>query len=158
MSKKDRAESKPFVYDDSEMFRRPTFRHVMAIFGALVLLLLNFSFVMTIVERSARHGYFDWRQEALMFLVILLMDILILVPVLFEVNWLKVSGDKIVLRTIFWRATVNWADIVEFKQPNYTSHVLLRTKRCFYLINKRDFKRYEELAKIISSRVSKQIA
>jgi len=133
-------------------YTRPKWKHATRVFGVLILLLLNFSMVMSDIERHSKHMQLDFGKEALTYLVLLFFDITILLPLIFEVNQVDVNSEQLILKTIFFAAKLKWADIVYFKKPLYLKFGIVRTRRCIYLINKKDIKNFDDLAETIMAR------
>lgn len=89
-------------------------------------------------------------QGMLLYVVLLIFICTILIPTIFEVRQIKVTALGLELSTIFWRSNLAWQDIVAFRHPDYLKIAMIKTRKCIYLINKRDLSNYEELEKRLS--------
>ncbi|HEY9785324.1 MAG TPA: hypothetical protein V6D17_07980 [Candidatus Obscuribacterales bacterium] len=147
--------SKPeqFSFEDKRVFSRQLWKTILRVFFAIIIIMLNITSVMSDIERHGKNLGLSWQQEVCMYLFLLFIDITILVPILMEVQRVEVTPEKLTLRTLFFQRAVDWKDITLFKQWRFIVYALLRTPRCFYLINRRDIKGFAELAQIIDSRL-----
>src|SRR5262249_15592823 len=136
----------------TEEYRRARWKHLIRIFGMIVLALFPIALLGAEIQRHQAFPNADLRRILLMDLVLILVDLSMLVPIIFEVDTALVTNDKLVLKTILWKATLAWQDILSFKSAPPWRFAMLKTKRCFYLLNKRDIKRFEQLAETITSK------
>ena len=130
----------------------------MRVFGVVLLVVLNVALIMSDVERFNKHLKFSFAHEFISYIALLLLDVTILLPILFEVDQAEATREHLILKTIFWKAKLTWDQIVSFKTPPMLKFSVLKTARCFYLINKRDIKRFDELAEIINKHVNQPVA
>lgn len=131
----------------TEVYKRPKWKNGIRIFGFVVIVLLNFSMIMSSIKL-----HMPLQRSIFSYLLLLLFDLIILFPVVFEVHSIEVKPDKLVLKTLFWKVSLAWQDIVEFKCPQYMRFAILRTRRCFYLIKRQDIKGFDHLAQSIASK------
>jgi len=76
----------------------------------------------------------------------------VLFPIIFEAWYVKADKEKIELKTMLWRATRQWDQVTDFKNPVYMKLAMLRTGRLFYFLNKRVLPDYPILESIILRR------
>lgn len=137
-------------------FKRPLWVHFVRYFGLIVIIVLNVSMVMANLEHHQKGEVIDVTKEIVCYLFLLLIDATMLFPIIFEINSAKVSLEGIVIGTTLWRKKYKWTDIVKFNRgPSYLKLALIKTQRCFYLINKKDVRDFDILAAIIESRAGK---
>lgn len=138
------------------IYKRPLWVHFVRYFGLIVIIVLNVSMVMANIEHHQKGEVIDISKEIICYLFLLLIDATMLFPILFEINSAKVSLQGITIGTTLWRRTYKWQDIFKFNRgPSYLKLAIIKTQRCFYLINKKDVKEFEMLAKIIEARAGK---
>ena len=142
---------KKFSPDDSGVYARPRWRHASRIFGALIVVMLNISAVMTAVTSHSQGLKFNIKEVPI-FLVVLLCDLTILLPIICEVDMAKLTDECLILKTTFYNRSIPWGDISAFKAPTFMVFSYIKVGRCFYLINKRHTRGYDQLAQAISSR------
>ncbi|MGH9548720.1 MAG: hypothetical protein ACRD3W_05060 [Terriglobales bacterium] len=123
-------------------------------FIMLTIITLHIAMIGSLVDRSLHHRHLVLAKEAVQFVFLFFIDITLLMPVVFEVDKLRIDEDKLVLKTLVFTHTIAISDILEFKSPPFLRVGLLRTRRCFYLINKRQFDQYDDLARAITSRLT----
>ncbi len=138
------------------LYKRPLWVHFIRYFGLIVIIVLNVSMVMANIEHHQKGEVIDISKEIICYLFLLLIDATMLFPILFEINSAKVTLEGIRIGTTLWRRTYKWQDIVKFNRgPSYLKLAIIKTKRCFYLINKKDVKEFDMLAKVIEARAGK---
>ena len=121
----------------------PLWKVAVRLVGFSLVVFLNLSLLMSSV--TYHHGvkpHAHQFNEPLLYGVLMFFNILILIPALFEVRWLKMSSEGLQLATLLWKSRLSWQDIVEFRHPAYLKVALLRTRRCFYILNRRDLTNY----------------
>ena len=96
----------------------------------------------------------DVSKELLFFVFVGIVNVLFAVPAIFEVNRARVTNETLQLNTLLWRSRLKWSDLVEFEQPRFLKFAILRTKRCFYLINRRDIIAFDSLARSITDKMA----
>lgn len=154
--KKQKSSSEPkskeivFDYSIPRSYKRGVFSKAFRYFGVSILLLLNLSMIMSLIERAQAGRLIHPLQEGMFFVFLLIIDALLLVPLLFEANRVETNPEFIRLYTLFWRRTLKWDQIRGFEAPKFFKYAILKTARCFYLINKYDLKPFDELASTIS--------
>lgn len=154
-----RGEQLPPVDPDSpHTYQRSAWKHYIRYPAVFMLLLLNVAIVMSFIERIPKHQTMDPLKEAFFFLFVLFIDLFWLVPMIFEVNKVDTDSDGVRVSTLFWKSQFPWDRILKFEQPRFLKFALMRTARCFYLINKYDLKPYYELAAIIAAKMPSEIA
>lgn len=121
----------------------------MRIFGIVLMSVLNVSLVMSDIERANKAAHFSLAHELITYVALLLLDTTVLMPLIFEVDKVELFNDSILLKAIFWTARLKWEEIQYFKTPPMLKFALLKSQRCFYLLNKRDIKQFSELAAAI---------
>ncbi|MBX9691945.1 MAG: hypothetical protein K2Z81_06140, partial [Cyanobacteria bacterium] len=130
-------------------FKRAAWKHYIRYFVVATILLLDVSTVMSFITRLQAHNVQSMFHEFVFFLIVGIVNLLFLVPVMFEVNRVNLETDGLGLTTLFWRTRLSWSQITEFTQPMMLKYGVLKTKHSFYLINKRDFKQFKEIAETI---------
>ena len=88
-------------------------------------------------------------REAIGLSMIGFFHLLILPSIVLEANKVEVTPDRLILDNLLFRSKIKWEDIVAFKQPRILKFAILRTKKFFHLLNRRDLERYDELAETI---------
>jgi len=137
----------------TDYYRRPRWKHFVRIFGFFVLLALPFVLIAADLQLLATQANSPkFLKHILMDVFLVIVDLTMLVPIFFEVDSVQAAPDKLTLKTIFWKGVIPYSEIVAFKTPSLWQFALVRTKRCFYLINKKDIPRYEELVKTIAEK------
>lgn len=121
----------------------------MRIFGIVLMSVLNVSLVMSDIERANKAAHFSLVHELITYVALLLLDTTVLMPLLFEVDKVELFNDSISLKAIFWTARLKWEEIQYFKTPPMLKFAVLKSQRCFYLLNKRDIKQFSDLAAAI---------
>jgi hypothetical protein len=121
------------------------------------MLALNCALLGSMVQHYQISATASLRSDLFSLVVLLLFNLTVLLPALIQVSSLELSPEGMDLRTLVWRSKLLWSDIKGFSNPSTTSFAILRAKRCLYLIAKRDFSNFSELARIITSRTAPEI-
>jgi hypothetical protein len=143
--KEDKPTTTP-AFEAKVEFQRARWKHGMRIFGIVLMLILNVSLVMSDIERAQKAVHFSLPHELITYVALFLLDTTVLMPLLFEADKIEVFQDVLILKAVFWTARLKWEDIQYFKTPPMLKFAILRTQKSFYLINKRDMKKFPELA------------
>lgn len=141
-------------YDAPRTYKRGIFGRAFRYSGVFILLTLNVAMTMSLITRAQHGALLDPFREGIFFVFLFIIDALLLLPLLFEANRVETTAEHIRLYTLFWRRTLNWDQVVSFEIPKYFKFSILKTGRCFYLINKYDLKPFDELASTIEYRTS----
>lgn len=149
ISKKDSASG-----EKSEYFQRARWKHWLHLFGFTVILLLNFSLIQETLQLSTDPRAHTFVEQLPSLLLLLLVDLTMLPPIIFEVDKLIATSDKLIVNTLLWQAKIPWDAIVAIWSPIYMAYAVVRTKRCFYLINKRDIQPFTEVLEILQRKAA----
>lgn len=157
--KRTREESGPIVarpvdYDRPRVWKMWLLGKLFRYSGSMVLLLLNLSMVMSLRDRMMQGLAMDPAKELFFFAFLAVVDVMILIPLLFEANKVETDGERIRLQMLFFRRTLRWEQITAFEQPRFLKYVFLKTNRCFYLINKYNLKPFDDLAATIQAKLA----
>ena len=117
------------------------------------MVVLNVSLVMSGVERASKHMHMSIEKELITYVALLILDAAMLVPIIFEVDKIQLTEDTLILKTVFWTAKVRWADVLSYKTAPMWRYALLRTRKCFYLLNKQDIRNFLDLAPLLCQRI-----
>jgi hypothetical protein len=135
------------------VFRRRLIKHLLRYFYLLMLVGLTVSMPMSLIERAQLHHHIDLGSELFMLFFILGINILILPSAFFEVHGIIFSEDGLKIETMFFPVRVPFDQIVTFAVPNYLIWAVLRTKRGFYLINRKDIANFDELYGLLAPKL-----
>ncbi len=126
----------------------------MHLFGFTIILLLNFSLIQAALQISADPHAHSFTEQLPSLLLLLLVDLTMLPPLVFEVDKLIATSDKLIIKTLLWQVKIPWDAIVAIWSPIYMAYAVIRTKRCFYLVNKRDIQPFGELLEILEAKAA----
>ena len=135
------------------VFRRRIFKHLLRYFYLFMLIGLSVSMPMSMIERAQLHHQIDLGSELFMLLFIVGINVLILPSAFFEVNGIIFKDDCLKIETMLLPVTVPFDHIVSLTVPNYLVWAVLRTKRGFYLINRRDIANLDELFSLLAPKL-----
>jgi len=137
-------------------YKRRTRTHVFRWLMFIFVVGLNIAMTMSFLERSYKHMAMQVGPELVQFLFLLACDMYFLPTAIFEVNYITVRGEELILANLLWKTKLSRRDIVSFVAPRWLTWGLLRTPRCFYLINRADIPHFDELAALIEQKLLKQ--
>jgi hypothetical protein len=136
-------------------FTRARWKHYSRYFGVVVIGLLNLSLIASTIQIHSTQPTPDIDRELLSFALVLFFDVSVLIPLIFEVDQVWATPDRIIFKTLFWTSKVPWGEIKAFHNPLYLAFAIVRTQRCFYLINKRDIAPLDQLLETIQFKLGK---
>jgi hypothetical protein len=133
--------------------RIPAWKLAFRVIGFSLVVFLTVALILSdmALHRFTSHSYS--LREISLYVVLLCFNAMILIPAVFEVRLAKSTPDALILRTLWWGAKVSWKEIVQFRNPSYLKFALIRTRRCFYLLNKRDLSNYTLLESSLNSQI-----
>ena len=131
-------------------FQRARWKHWVRYFGVFVMFFLNISLVLATIEIHTRPTSIDIWRELLSYVIVAFFDLTVFLPTFFEVDKLEATQDKLIVSTLFWKSKIPWKEIRAFHNWVWFTFAVLKTPRCFYLINKRDVKPIDELLETIA--------
>jgi hypothetical protein len=132
----------------------PLWKIAARLIGFLLVVVLNFALIMSDV--SHHHVVKPYSHHAnviLLYCVLLFFNLLILIPALFEVRWFKSTSEGVQLATLWWKTKLSWKDLIEFRHPRYLKVAMLRTRRIFYILNRRDLTNYDLIEAVLAEKV-----
>lgn len=135
------------------VFRRRIFKHLLRYFYLLMLVGMTVSMPMSLIERAQLHHRIDLGSELFLLLFIFGINVLILPSAFFEVNGIIVKEDGLKIETMLLPVIVPFDQIVSLTIPKYLVWAVLRTKRGFYLINRRDITNLDELFGLLAPKL-----
>ncbi len=145
---------KAVLSDELPSFRRKGRKNLVRYFYLLVLLGLNISMPMSMIERAQHKLSVDFGSEVFLLVFIFCLDAVMLPSLFFEVKGVIVAADSLTIETLFGRHVIANEDIVSLKLPKFLVWAVLRTKRGFYLINRRDIPDFEELLSLMAPKLT----
>jgi len=92
-------------------------------------------------------------MELMSFLFLVFIDVAMLIPMILEANEVIVTPEYLTLKMLYFKKRLAWSQISEFRRWPFLVYTAVKSGRCFYLINKREIKGFDKLAKIIEERV-----
>jgi Bacterial PH domain len=142
---------------EPEEYKRSRWRHGSNVLKVLIIVILNIGLVGSAIDRHNQGFPLKWQQELLTGIFVLFCDVTILIPTILEADAVTISDDKITIKCLFFKRSIAWTEITEFRSPNYVRIATLRTRRGFYLLNKRTLPGYEQLEKTIRQHTGTQL-
>ena len=128
-------------------------KHYMRLFFFFCLFLLNAASLLSLINRLVDHRAVQVSAELFHFLCVFVIDIYMVPSVIFEVDELTVREDGLTVKALLWQRHLRFEQVVSFQNHKNFLWAILRTARCFYLINKRDMKNFDQLVEILDSRL-----
>ena len=153
MSQKKKPASTSLSTKDPNVYARPRWRHATRVFGAVVVLMFNFTVLAANIDRYAHGRHLHYTKELFTYVLLGFCDLVILMPIIFEVDILKITDDNLIIKTVFFKKAIPWEAVTEFKKPRFLVYAIIKTGRCFYLINRRTIARFDQLAQNISAKL-----
>lgn len=92
-------------------------------------------------------------KEFLAYFLVLLCNLAVLPSILLEANSVEITDDRLILNNLLFRTCLPWTDITAVIAPIYLKFAIIKTKRFFYLLNKRDINHFQDLINTIREKV-----
>jgi hypothetical protein len=135
------------------IYKRATWKHAQRWVLFVFVVGLNIAMSMSLIDRIFSHKMvIEPLHELLQFGFMLLVDIYFLPVCLFEVDSVTVRGEELLVANLLWEAKLTKKDIVSLQFPKLLASAILRTHRCFYLINRADIPNFDELVSLIAQK------
>lgn len=158
MSKKKKKDFKPLtinpIVSSGEPvaiteFKRPRWKHFLRLltFTGIILLYIMFGFTSYNSHIVLHHGFSI--KEGIAYILALAIAVPIIPSVLMEADYVKIEPDGLLIKNLIYRTKVAWEDITKFSDPLYLKFGILRTKKAFFLLNRRDLPNYNQLVETI---------
>lgn len=90
--------------------------------------------------------------DGLLLLLVLCISIPLVPQLILEVQSVKIDEDGLCLRNLIWGFKEKWEDLTELKNPQYLKFAILRGKKFWYLLNRRDLPDFERLVERITEK------
>jgi hypothetical protein len=133
--------------------RMPAWKMGLRLIGFLLVIVLVGALIISDISIHNAKPHPHHPKELLLYGIFALFMSAICTPALFEARRVLVAADGLQLWTLWWRSDLSWPDILEFHHPSYLKVAMIRTRRCFYLLNKRDLTNYSELESRLENQV-----
>jgi hypothetical protein len=136
-----------------QVYRRSTFQNAVrwVAFGAIVVLDLSCLW-QTVITISYGTNSAHVLKQILAYLILAACQGVIIPMIILEARKVEVLPDKLVVHNLLYTNTVNWSDIKAVIAPIFLKFAIIRTRRWFVLINKRDVEGFSDLIQIIRER------
>jgi hypothetical protein len=144
----------PATAENKREYRRARWKHFVRYFGLFTVLLLNISLIGSNIHLAANHRM-DLKHLLLSYVLLVTLDVIFLLPTIFEVDKVVVTDELLIMSTLLWRAKLPWATVKSCVKPAWLAYAIVKTQRCFYLINKRDMKEFADLLDSIQFQLDK---
>jgi hypothetical protein len=145
-----RASQGPEVPDVT--YQRAAWKHLYRWILFIFVAGLDIAMPMSLLERISHHMVIKPMPELAQFGFLFFVNCYFLPVCLFEVNYVIVRAEELVVANLLWAARLKKGQIVSLTTPRLLVGGLLRTARCFYLINRADIPNSDELLTVISER------
>lgn len=136
-------------------FQRARWKHIVRLFGLFIVVTLNISLVLSNLRLMMSYRM-DLGHALFSFAILIVLDVLFLLPTIFEVDSVVVTPDSLNLNALLWRAKLPWSQVLSCNKPTYLAFAIVKTARCFYLINKRDIPDFADLLETIRFQLEKE--
>src|SRR5262249_32054615 len=112
----------------TDKYARPWWKLFGPIFGFFVLLPLPSPLTTADIHlMAASTNSQKFLKHIFMDIALIVIDLTMLIPIIFEVDTAQAAPDKLILKTIFWKAAIPYDKIVALKTPSVWQFVLVRT-------------------------------
>jgi hypothetical protein len=124
-------------------FERKSVKNVSQAVGFVIIVGLNFSLIGSDIHLIYTRHVLNWYNELMTASFLIFLDVTTLLPMIFQVRRLRMWEDKIIISTLFWTSNLTWDQISDLIHPRNLTLSILKTKRVFYLINRKDLPEIE---------------
>ncbi len=142
--------------EETFTFKRSAWKVILRWFIFVVLLLLNVSLVGSTIAQHVVGRSQDLAVDVATYVLVFFFDLIIGLPLLFEVDSIWILPDKLVIRTLLWQTKLPWNEIVSIRQPMWLKFLILRSKHVIYLLHKTDLQPFDMLVEKIADKVGQE--
>ncbi len=147
-------DTKPeFVFEDKTVFKRHWFKHFSRYFFSFLIVGLNIFTALSTVERYRKGVAMPIEMQIWNYLFLIFIDLFMLLPMVLEANTVEITPEYMYLKMLYFNKKLAWKDIESFKEWPFLIYTAVKSRGCFYLINRREIKGFPKLAEIITERV-----
>ncbi len=139
--------------EETFTFKRSAWKVVFRWFIFVLLLFLNISLVGSTFAQHLIGRPQDLVVDLVTYVVVFFFDLIIGLPLLFEVDSIWLLPDKLVVRTLLWKTRLPWEDIVSVSKPMWLKFLILRSKHVIYLVHRTDLQPFDMLVEKIADKV-----
>jgi hypothetical protein len=134
--------SKPTTIEPLNDFKRQGIKNFLQGIGFVIILCMNVSMVGSDIHLISSH-HLNWYNEMMTASFLIFLDVTTLLPMIFQVRRLRMWEDRIIISTMLWTSKLPWDQITGLTHPANVTLSILKTKRSFYLINRKDLPEIE---------------
>ncbi|MDR3616307.1 MAG: hypothetical protein P4L53_22295 [Candidatus Obscuribacterales bacterium] len=135
--------SPPTTIEPLNDFERNKGKNVSQAVGFVIIIGLNISLIGSDIHLIYGRHILNWHNELMTGSFLTFLDLTTLLPMIFQVRRLRMWEDKIIISTMLWTSKLTWNQITDLTHPQNFTLSILKTKRCFYLINRKDLPEVE---------------
>ena len=132
-----------------QVYQRARWKHVARWLAFLFILMLDLSVVGSTIQAQLTHHTATNLQlmakMGILYFMILFCNLMVVPSIAMEAYKVEVSDKGLVCYNLLLKCTIAWEEIVSISAPIYLKFAIIRTKRFFQLINKRDIPDFNEL-------------
>jgi hypothetical protein len=140
-----------------DTYTRSRFQHAVRWIVFIGLSVLNIGLIMAFVHYlmiAATVSPATMARQCISLGLFLICDLCVFPSIVLECNKVELTPEKIRFHTLLFRGDVRWEDITGIIAPAYLKFIIIKTNSGYYLINKRDMDRFDELQQKIRRRAA----
>src|SRR5262245_14529303 len=118
----------PAAGEDSRVFKRARWKHCMRWLGLIIVVTLNFSLVASNIRLASTH-HMDLKHQLMSYLLLVFLDVVFLLPTIFETDSVLLTANELVVSTLLWKARLKWAEIRSCEKPVWLAYAVVKTRR-----------------------------
>jgi hypothetical protein len=145
------------VHISPRTYQRSRWKHLVRAAAFLFIVFLDVASVGQTIDANVRHHVSTaaMGKEAFLFVMLVIANCLVLPSIALEADRIEVNDESIIIRNLLLKCTINWNEITAVSAPIYLKFAIIKTRRFFQLINKRDIPDFNELMQTIQTKTGK---
>jgi hypothetical protein len=143
--------SAPLTLDVPRVFERSGWQNIVRWLALGVILAMDTMCVLSTVQHAMAQGATGAfiGKQLISYVLLFICNCAVLPSIIFEAKRVEAFEDRLVIYNLLYKKTLRWEDIRQVVAPMFLKFAILKTQRFFYLINKRDVERFQDLIQII---------
>ncbi|MBY0356490.1 MAG: hypothetical protein K2W82_00700 [Candidatus Obscuribacterales bacterium] len=135
-----------------ERFERARWKHYIRFFFVGIMLVLFGGLLLQSYDLHVNYHRGFNPKEVFIYVWATIIFLPFLPTLIFEIDKVETNEQGLELDNLIWHSHENWSDLTSLKTPIYLKFAILKGKRGFYLLNKRDLPDFGKLIDSINHR------
>ena len=137
------------------IYKRNRWQHFVRFVAFGGIMALDFGLVGSAISHHLVRTYsmLSLGRELLAYFLVLLCNLVVVPSIVLEAHTVEVTDDRLILNNLLFATSLPWEDIKSVVAPVYLKFAIIKTRKFFYLLNKRDIDGFSDLINTIRQKM-----